>query len=80
MTRSPIVRLLVGVLLVTVLVYAWGNRSGRYQVTALDRGYFVVVDTSTGTQWLHLADNGNNLRFTEAEGYYSVPLRERLLW
>jgi len=42
-------------LLAVLAVNVWANRTGRYQVARVDshRPSFVVLDTATGTHWVH---------------------------
>jgi hypothetical protein len=42
----------VAALLLIVALYLYANRTGRYQLTALNTGFYVVLDTSTGQRWL----------------------------
>jgi hypothetical protein len=74
----------LGILLVAVLlVYAWANRTGRYQVArvAYWTAGFVVLGTATGAHWIHEAKQGTDgsVLFRPVDAANPVPFKSRLL-
>jgi hypothetical protein len=58
--RKNVKRALVVLVLLAVCVYVWAYRTGRYTVTRLDQGIFVVLDTANGEHWIYAAHRSDD--------------------
>jgi hypothetical protein len=80
--RSSVTVLAVLILL-ALLIHAWANRTGRYQVAPVTywKPGFVVLDTATGAHWIYEGKQGTDgsVRFRPVDAANPVPFKSRLL-
>ena len=76
-------KVLAVLLLIVLAVYAWANRTGRYQVArvAYWKAGFVVLDTATGAHWIYEArqESDGSVRFHPVDAENPVPFKSRVL-